>query len=62
MFTILETSTNELQLSILEALLIKKYKLELCIQKQSYTPLPFNNLLGPSEENTINRTNSAGLQ
>ena len=34
-FTILETSTNELRPSILEELLIKKYKPELCIQKQS---------------------------
>ena len=39
----------------------KKYKTELFIQKQSYTPLLFNNLLGPSEENIINRANSAGL-
>ena len=37
-------------------------KTELCIQKQSYTPLLINNLLGSSEENVINRTNSAGLQ
>ena len=30
--------------------------------KETYTPLFFfNNLLGPSEENIINRTNSAGL-
>ena len=62
MFTILETSTNGLQISILETLFIKNSKPELCIQKQTYTPLLFNNLLGPSEENIINRTNSAGLQ
>ena len=49
-------------LLILETLLIKKHKPELCIIKQSYTPLLFNNLLGPSEENIINRTNTAGLQ
>ena len=42
--------------------LLKKYKPALCIQKQSSTPLLFNNLLRPSEENIINRTNSAGLQ
>ena len=30
-----------------------KKKTELCIQKQSYTPLLFNNLLGPSEENIV---------
>ena len=59
MFTILVTSTNELQQSILEVLLIKKYKPELCIQNQSFTPLLFNNLLRRSEENIINRNNSA---
>ena len=32
------------------------------MQKPSYTPLLFTNLLGPSEENIINYTNSAGLQ
>ena len=61
-YVYLATSTNELQQSILEALLIKQYKPELCIQKQSYIPLLFNNLLGPSDENIINRTNSAGLE
>ena len=61
--TILETSTYVLQLFILEALLIKKkYKPELYIQKQSYAPLLFNNLLGTSKESVINRTNSAGSQ
>ncbi len=59
---ILKTSTNEQQLSILEALLIKKkYKPELCTQKQSYTALRFNNPQGPAKENTITRTNFAGL-
>ena len=62
MLTLLKTSTNELLLSILEALLIKKYKPELCIQKQSYTSLLFYSLLGPPEENIIDRINSAGLQ
>ena len=38
MFPILEISTNELSLSILEALLIMKHKRELYIQKQFYTP------------------------
>ena len=55
MFTILETSINEQQRTILEALLIKKYKSELCIQKQFYTALLFNNVLEPSEEKTTPR-------
>ena len=63
MFPILETSTNELQPFILEALLIlKNTNWNYVIQKQFYTPLLFNNFLGPSEENIITRTNSAGLQ
>ena len=61
-FTILDISTNELQLSIPEALLIKKYKPELCIQKQFYSLLLFNNLFGPSEETIITRNNSIGLR
>ena len=59
MFTILEKSIK-LQLSILEALLIMKHKPELCIQKQFYTPLLFNNPIGPHEEN-ITHTNSSGF-
>ena len=35
--------------------LFKKYKPELYIQKQPYTPLLYNNLLGPSKESIINR-------
>ena len=31
-------------------------------KKQFYIPLLLNNHLGPSEENTITITNSAGLQ
>ena len=51
LFIISETSTNKQLLSILEVLLIKKkYKSELCIQKQSYSLLLFHNLLRPSEE------------
>ena len=61
MFTTLETSINEQQISILEALL-KKYQPELCTQKQFYTALLFNNPLGPAEENTINRTNFTGFR
>ena len=53
MFTILVISTNELPLFFLEVLFILKSKLELRIQKQLYTLLLFNNLLGPSEDNTI---------
>ena len=61
MFTILEISNNELHLSILEALLITKHQLALCIQKQFYTLLLFNNRIGPREENIITCTNSSGL-
>ena len=47
---------------ILKALFIlTKYKPELCIQKQFYIPLLWNNPLQPSEENTINRPNYGGL-
>ena len=60
--TVLETSTNELQISILEVLLIKNTNRNYVSKKQSYTLLLFNNLLGPSEENIINHTNSTGLQ
>ena len=62
MFTILETWTNGLLLSILKVLFIKKYKLELCIQKQFNSHLLFNNILGLSEENTTTSNKSAGLQ
>ena len=58
--TIHETWINEFQLSILEALQITKHKLELCIQKEFYSPLLFKNLLGPSEENIITLANSSG--
>ena len=61
MFTLSEKTINELQLSILEALLITKLKPELCIQKQFFKPLLFNNRIGPCEEN-INRAKSSGLR
>ena len=47
MFFILETSSNELQLSILEAFLITQYQPELSTQKQFYTLILFSNPLGP---------------
>ena len=61
MFTNHENSKNEFHLSILEALVITEHRLKLCIQKQFYTSLFFNNPIGPrEEENTITRTNSSG--
>ena len=62
MFIILANSDDEFQLSILETLLITKRKPELCIQKQFYTPLLFNNPIEPGEENYITRINFSGLQ
>ena len=41
MFSILTSSSNELQLAILEALLINRFRPALCIQKQFYTLLLF---------------------
>ena len=49
-FVILANLNNEFQLSILEALLITNHKPELFIKKQFYTPLLFNNPIGPCEE------------
>ena len=62
MFTILEISSNEFCLSILESLLITKYQPTLCIQKRFYTLLLFNNPTLPQEENNITHANSSGLQ
>ena len=61
MFTILRTSSDELQLSILEALLIMKHKPKLYIPKQFYAPLLFNNLIEPHKENIITHASSSGL-
>ena len=38
-----------------------RHKPELCIQKQFYTPLFFNNLIVPREKNIITHANSFGL-
>ena len=61
MFTILETSSYKLHLSILEVFLITKYQPTLCIHKKFYTLLLFNNPIVPWEENTVTHTNSSGL-
>ena len=58
MFTILANSNNEFQLSIPEVLIITRFKPELCIQKQFYTSLFFNDSNLPREENFITRANS----
>ena len=52
MFSILETLSNELHLSIVEAMLITKFEPELSIQKQFYTPILFRNLFGAREVNS----------
>ena len=62
MFSILVNSNNEFQLPIQEALLITRHKPELCITKQFYTSLLFNNLIGSCKENIITRVNSSGLR
>ena len=61
MFSVLESSNNELYLSILKALLITKFRPELSIQKQFYTLILFNNPFEPKEVN-ITPANSTGLR
>ena len=60
--TILANSNNEFQLSMMEVLLITRHKPDLCIKKQFYTPLLFNEPIGPREENIISRTDSFDLR
>ena len=62
MFTMLERSTNELHLSIIENLLITKYQQVLCNQKQFYVPLLFNTPIGTREENNFFDQFSSHLQ
>ena len=62
MLSILETSNNELHLSILESFLMTKYQHTLCIQKQFYTLLLFNNPTFLREENNIISADSSGLR
>ena len=48
MFTIFETSSSELQLSVLNVLYITKYQPILCKQKEFYNLLSFNSTVYPA--------------
>ena len=48
MFSILESSSNELHFSILETFLVTSFQPELCIRKQFYTLLLFSNNFVPT--------------
>ena len=57
----IKSSSNELQLLILEALLISQNQPELYIQKQFYTPLFLRTLFDNMKKNIITLANSSGL-